>query len=32
MAIKRSKPKEIVVKLRQVEVVMGSMPRIDTIR
>ena len=33
MAIKRPKPKEIVVKLRQVEVVMGQgMPRIDTIR
>ena len=33
MAIKRPKPKEIVVKLRQVEVVMGQgMPQIDTIR
>ena len=33
MAIKRPKPKEIVVKLRQVEVVMGQgMPRIDTIK
>jgi hypothetical protein len=32
MAIKRPKPKEIVVKLRQVEVVMGSMPQIDTIK
>ena len=33
MAIKRPKPEEIVVKLRQVEVVMGQgMPRIDTIR
>ena len=32
MAIKRPKPEEIVVKLRQVEVVMGSMPQIDTIK
>ena len=33
MVIKRPKPKEIVVKLRQVEVVIGQgMPRIDTIR
>ena len=33
MAIKRPKPEEIVVKLRQVEVLMGqSMPRIDAIR
>ena len=33
MAIKRSKPEEIVVKLRQVEVLMGQgMPRIDAIR
>ena len=33
MAIKRPKPKEIVVKLRQVEVLMGQgMPRIDAIR
>ena len=33
MAIKRPKPEEIVVKLRQVEVVMGQgMPRIDAIR
>ena len=31
MAIKRPKPEEIVVKLRQVEVLMGQgMPRIDT--
>ena len=33
MAIKRPKPEEIVVKLRQVEVLMGQgMPRIDVIR
>ncbi len=33
MANKRPKPEEIVVKLRQVEVLMGqSMPRIDAIR
>ena len=33
MAIKRPKPEEIVVKLRQVEVIMGEgMPRIDAIR
>ncbi len=33
MAIKRSKPEEIVVKLRQVKVLMGQdMPRIDAIR
>ncbi len=33
MAIKRPKPDEIVVKLRQVEVLMGQgMPRIDAIR
>ncbi|MEP2717340.1 IS3 family transposase [Pseudophaeobacter sp.] len=33
MAIKRPKPEEIVVKLRQVEVLMGQgMPRIDAIR
>ncbi len=33
MAIKRPKPVEIVVKLRQVEVLMGQgMPRIDVIR
>ena len=33
MAIKRPKPKEIVVKLRQVKVLMGQgMPRIDLIR
>jgi hypothetical protein len=33
MAIKRRKPEEIVVKLRQVEVLMGQgMPRIDAIR
>ena len=33
MAIKRPKPEEIVVKLRQVEVLMGQgMPWIDTIR
>lgn len=33
MAIKRPKPDEIVVKLRQVEVQMGQgMPRIDAIR
>ena len=33
MAIMRPKPEEIVVKLRQVEVVMGpGMPRIDAIR
>ena len=33
MAIKRPKPEEIVVKLRQVEALMGQgMPRIDTIR
>lgn len=33
MAIKRPKPEEIVVKLRQVEVWMGQgMPRIDAIR
>ena len=33
MAIKKPKPEEIVVKLRQVEVLMGQgMPRIDTIR
>ena len=33
MAIKRPKPEEIVVKLRQVEALMGpGMPRIDTIR
>ena len=32
MAIKRLKPEEIVVKLRQVEVLMGQgMPRIDAI-
>ena len=32
MAIKRPKPKEIVAKLRQVEVLMGQgMPRIDAI-
>ena len=32
MAIKRPKPEEIVVKLRQVEVLMGQgMPRIDAI-
>ena len=33
MAIKRPKPEEIIVKLRQIEVLMGQgMPRIDTIR
>ena len=33
MAIKRLKPEEIVMKLRQVEVLMGQgMPRIDAIR
>ena len=33
MAIKRPKPEEIVVKLRQVEVLMGQgMPRINAIR
>jgi transposase len=33
MAIKRLKPEEIVVRLRQVEVLMGQgMPRIDAIR
>ncbi len=33
MAIRRPKPEEIVVKLRQVEVLMGQgMPRIDAIR
>jgi hypothetical protein len=33
MAIKRPKPEEIVMKLRQVEVLMGQgMPRIDAIR
>jgi hypothetical protein len=33
MAIKRPQPEEIVVKLRQVEVLMGQgMPRIDAIR
>lgn len=33
MAIKRPKPEEIVVKLRQVKVLMGQgMPRIDAIR
>ena len=33
MSIKRPKPEEIVVELRQVEVLMGqSMPRIDAIR
>ena len=33
MAIKKSKPKEIVVKLRLVEVLMGQgMPRIDEVR
>ena len=33
MAIKRPKPEEIVVKLRQVEVLMGQgMPRIDATR
>ena len=33
MVIKRPKPEEIVVKLRQVEVLMGQgMPRIDAIR
>jgi len=33
MAIKRPKPEEIVVKLRQVEVLMGQgLPRIDAIR
>ena len=33
MAIKRPKPEEIVVNLRQVEVLMGQgMPRIDAIR
>ena len=33
MAIKRPKPEEIVVKLRQVEVLIGQgMPRIDAIR
>jgi transposase len=33
MAIKRSKPEEIIVKLRQIEVLMGQgMPQIDTIR
>ena len=33
MAIKRPKPEEIVVELRQVEVLMGQgMPRIDAIR
>jgi hypothetical protein len=33
MAIKRPKPEEIIVKLRQVEVLMGQgMPRIDAIR
>ncbi len=33
MAIKRPKPQEIVLKLRQVEVLMGQgMPQIDAIR
>ena len=33
MAIKRAKPEELVVKLRQLETLMGQgMPRIDTIR
>ena len=33
MAIKRPKPDEIIVKLRQIEVLMGQgMPEIDTIR
>ena len=33
MAIKRPKPEEIIVKLRQIEVLMGQgMPQIDTIR
>ncbi len=33
MAIKRPKPEEIVLELRQVEVLMGhGMPRIDAIR
>jgi uncharacterized protein YoaH (UPF0181 family) len=33
MAIKRPKPEEIVMKLRQVEALMGQgMPRIDAIR
>ena len=33
MAIKRPRPEEIIVKLRQVEVLMGQgMPRIDAIR
>ncbi|PYG25560.1 hypothetical protein C8N36_1294 [Pelagimonas varians] len=33
MAIKRPKPEEIVMKLQQVEVLMGQgMPRIDAIR
>ena len=33
MAIRRPRPEEIVVKLRQVEVLMGQgMPRIDAIR
>jgi hypothetical protein len=33
MAVRRPKPEEIVVKLRQVEVLMGQgMPRIDAIR
>ncbi len=33
MVIKRTKPEEIVVKLRQVEVLIGQgMPRIDAIR
>ena len=33
MAIKRPKPEEIIVKLRQVEVLMGQgMPQIDAIR
>ena len=33
MAIQRPKPEEIIVKLRQIEVLMGQgMPQIDTIR
>ena len=33
MAIKRPKPEEIIVKLRQIEILMGQgMPQIDTIR
>ena len=33
MAIRRPKPEEIIVKLRQIEVLMGQgMPQIDTIR